>query len=70
MKANSIDELADKLDDVNRDALIETIKEFNASITHDVPFSPNVKDGRCTQGLAIESELGGRARKPPFEATP
>ena len=31
--ANSIEELADRLEDVNRDALIETIKAYNASIT-------------------------------------
>jgi tricarballylate dehydrogenase len=67
--ANSIEELADKLDDVNRDALIETIKTFNASITRDVPFNPNVKDGRRTQGLAIpKSNWAGALENPPFEA--
>lgn len=69
VKANSIAELADKLDDVNRDALIETIEEFNASITRDVPFSPNVKDGRCTRGLAIpKSNWAVALENPPFEA--
>ena len=67
--ANSIEELADKLEDVNRDALIETIKTFNASITRDVPFSPNVKDGRRTQGLAIpKSNWAVALENPPFEA--
>ena len=56
--ANSIEELADKLEDVNRDALIETIKTFNASITRDVPFSPNVKDGRRTQVSPFQSRTG------------
>ena len=69
MTANSIEELADKLEDVNRDALIETIKTFNASITRDVPFSPNVKDGRRTQGLAIpKSNWAIALENPPFEA--
>lgn len=67
--ADTIEELADKLEDVNRDALIETVKTFNASITRDVPFSPNVKDGRRTQGLAIpKSNWAVALENPPFEA--
>jgi tricarballylate dehydrogenase len=67
--ANTIEELADKLDDVNRDALIATIKEYNASITREVPFNPNVKDGRRTQGLAIpKSNWAIALENPPFEA--
>jgi tricarballylate dehydrogenase len=67
--ANSIEELAEKLDDVNRENLIETIQAFNASITRDVPFNPNVKDGRRTQGLAIpKSNWAVALENPPFEA--
>ncbi len=67
--AGSIEELASKLDDVNRDALIATIKEYNASITRDVPFNPNVKDGRRTKGLAIpKSNWAVALENPPFEA--
>jgi len=67
--ANSIEELADRLEDVNRDALIETIKAFNASVTRDVPFNPNVKDGRRTRGLAIpKSNWAIPLENPPFEA--
>jgi tricarballylate dehydrogenase len=67
--ADTIEQLADKLEDVNRDALIETITTFNASITRDVPFSPNVKDGRRTQGLAIpKSNWAVALENPPFEA--
>jgi tricarballylate dehydrogenase len=67
--AGSIEELASKLDDVNREALIATIKEYNASITRDVPFNPNVKDGRRTQGLAIpKSNWAVALENPPFEA--
>jgi tricarballylate dehydrogenase len=67
--AGSVEELADKLEDVNRDALIETIKTFNASVTREVPFNPNVKDGRRTQGLAIpKSNWAIPLENPPFEA--
>lgn len=69
VSANSIEELADKLDDVNRDTLVETIKAFNASVTTDVPFNPNVKDGRRTKGLAIpKSNWAIALENPPFEA--
>jgi tricarballylate dehydrogenase len=67
--ANSIEELADKLEDVNRETLIETIKAYNASITRDKPFSPNVKDGRRTIGLEIpKSNWAIALENPPFEA--
>jgi tricarballylate dehydrogenase len=69
VQANSLEELADKLDDVDRATLIETITAYNASIARDVPFNPNVKDGRRTQGLAIpKSNWAVAIENPPFEA--
>ena len=36
-----------------------TIKAYNAAVKQDVPFNPNVKDGRRTVGLAVnEIQLG------------
>jgi tricarballylate dehydrogenase len=67
--ANTIEELAEKLDDVNGEALIDTIKAYNAAITRDVPFNPNVKDGRRTRGLEIpKSNWAVALENPPFEA--
>jgi tricarballylate dehydrogenase len=67
--ANSIEELVDKLDDVNKPALLATIREFNASVKREVPFSPNVKDGRCTVGLELpKSNWAIPLENPPFEA--
>lgn len=69
VKADSIEELADKLDDVNREELIRTIEIFNASVTRGVAFNPNVKDGRRTEGLAIpKSNWAVPLENPPFEA--
>ena len=51
--ANTIEELAPQLDGVNAAEFIKTIKEWNAAVNKDVPFNPNVKDGRNTKGLAI-----------------
>lgn len=67
--ANTIEELADKLGDVDRDTLIKTIKDFNASIMRDVPFNPNRKDGRRTVGLDVpKSNWAVPLENPPFEA--
>ena len=69
VKADSIEELAEKLDDVNRDELLKTIREFNASVKRDVPFNPNVKDGRAAVGLAVpRSNWAIPFENPPFEA--
>ena len=53
VSADSLEELADRLQDVNG-ALIETVARYNAAIRRDVPFNPNVKDGRCTVGLDVD----------------
>lgn len=51
----TLDELADRLaaQGVNREQLLATIAEYNAAVDESVEFSPYVKDGRATKGLAI-----------------
>src|ERR1700682_5373433 len=67
--ADTIEELVQKLDDVNAAKALETIKTYNAAVKKDVPFSPNVKDDRCTIGLAIpKSNWANTIDEPPFEA--
>ncbi|TMG89433.1 MAG: FAD-binding dehydrogenase [Betaproteobacteria bacterium] len=67
--ANTLEELVAKLDDVNADAALKEIKAYNAAVRTDIPFDPNVKDGRCTQGLAInKSNWANTLDTPPFEA--
>src|SRR5271168_242118 len=66
--ANTIEELAHKLEGVNAAEFVKTIKEYNAAVKTGVPFNPNVKDGRCTQGLAInKSNWANTIDTPPFE---
>jgi tricarballylate dehydrogenase len=52
-EANSIEELAGKLEGVDAQRFIREVEEYNAAIKTETPFNPNVKDGRCTQGLKI-----------------
>ena len=67
--ADTIEALAEKLDGVNAQSFIRTVKEFNAACRTDVPFDPNVHDGRCTEGLAIDkSNWANPLDTPPFEA--
>ena len=67
--ANTLEELVEKLEGVNAGKALQTIKEFNAAVKRDVPFNPNIKDGRCTQGLAIgKSNWAVTIEEPPFEA--
>jgi tricarballylate dehydrogenase len=67
--ANTLEELVAKLDDVNADAALKEIRAYNTAVRADIPFNPNVKDGRCTTGLAInKSNWANTIDTPPFEA--
>jgi tricarballylate dehydrogenase len=67
--ANTLEELVKKLDDVDAGAALAEIKAYNAAVRRDVAFNPNVKDGRCTQGLTVpKSNWANVLDEPPFEA--
>lgn len=69
VRADTLEELAAKLDDVDSDRALDTIRRYNAAIRTDVAFNPNVKDGRCTEGLTIrKSNWANTLDEPPFEA--
>jgi tricarballylate dehydrogenase len=68
-RAETLEELVNKLDDVNAAKALETIKAYNKAVMTKVPFDPNVKDGRGTQGLTIpKSNWANTIDQPPFEA--
>ena len=68
VSANSIEEFAQKLEGVNAAEFLKTVKEWNAAVRTDVPFNPNIKDGRRTQGLAVDkSNWANLIDTPPFE---
>jgi len=67
--ANTLEELVKKLDDVNAEVALKEIKAYNAAVRTDIPFNPNVKDGRRTEGLAIDkTNWANTLDTPPFEA--
>jgi tricarballylate dehydrogenase len=66
---NTLEELVGKLEDTNKENTLKEIREYNGSVQTDIPFNPNVKDGRCTKGLAInKSNWANTLDTPPFEA--
>jgi tricarballylate dehydrogenase len=69
VKADTLEELVDKIQDVNYETCLETIRAYNASIKRDVAFNPNIKDGRCTVGLEVnKTNWANPIEKGPFEA--
>jgi tricarballylate dehydrogenase len=67
--ANSLEELAHKLEGVDPQSFLNEIRAFNAAVRKDIKFNPNIKDGRRTEGLAInKSNWANAIEEPPFEA--
>ena len=67
--ANSLEELCAKLEDTNGKAALDELTKYNAAVCTDIPFDPNVKDGRCTKNLKInKSNWANTLDTPPFEA--
>lgn len=67
--APTLEGLADRLEGVGRDSFLEEIARYNAAVNTDVPFDPNVKDGRSTTGLSVpKSNWANTISEGPFEA--
>ena len=67
--ADTLEGLVEKLEDVDAARALETIRAYNAAVRKDVPFNPNVKDGRGTVGLPVpKSNWANTIEEPPFEA--
>ncbi len=68
VSAGTLEELVRKLEDVDALAALEEIRRYNAAVQTHVSFDPNVKDGRCTVGLAVnKSNWANTIDQPPFE---
>jgi tricarballylate dehydrogenase len=68
-EAGTLEELAGKLDGVDAAGFLRTVHEFNAACRTDVPFNPNILDGRRTRGLAIDkTNWALPLDTPPFHA--
>ena len=58
-----------QLDGVDPDRAMTHIREYNIAVQTSVPFNPNVRDGRGTNGLAVpKSNWANTIDTPPFHA--
>ncbi len=53
VEAQTLEELVSKMEGVNADQALKTILAFNAACDSKTEFNPNIRDGKSTQGLAI-----------------
>ena len=50
-------------------AFVAEVEAYNAAVRTDIPFDPNRKDGRCTEGIATpKSNWANTIDTGPFEA--
>ncbi|HEV7803775.1 MAG TPA: FAD-binding protein, partial [Burkholderiales bacterium] len=69
VRANTLEELVQKMEGVNPERALEEIKEYNAAVKHDKPFNMAIKDGRRTEGLKIDkTNWANTLDEAPFEA--
>ena len=69
VSANSLEELAPKLEGVNAEEFLKTVRAYNAAVKKDVPFNHVIKDGKSTVGLSPEkSNWAQMLDTPPFDA--
>ncbi|MBI4191367.1 MAG: FAD-dependent tricarballylate dehydrogenase TcuA [Betaproteobacteria bacterium] len=67
--ANTLEELASKLEGVNPEGFLKTVREFNAAARADIPFNPAIMDGRSTVGIEPpKSNWANPLDTPPYEA--
>jgi tricarballylate dehydrogenase len=69
VSANTLEDLAEKLEGVDPTKFLATMKAYNSSIDTDVPFNPNVKDGRRTIGIdPPKTNWANTLDSPPYQA--
>jgi len=69
VRANTLEELATRLEGVDPDGFLRTVAQFNAAARKDVAFEPTIKDGKCTVGIdPPKSNWAQLIDTPPFEA--
>ncbi|MDB5643606.1 MAG: fumarate reductase/succinate dehydrogenase flavoprotein-like protein, partial [Hyphomicrobiales bacterium] len=69
VKADTLEDLASKLEGVDPVAFLDEVRAFNAAVDTARPFKPGALDGRSTVGLPIpKSNWALKIDEPPFEA--
>jgi tricarballylate dehydrogenase len=67
--ADTMEELVEKMGNVDRRGFLKTVAEFNDAVDESAPFDPNIKDGRAAASLEIpKSNWANRLDTGPFHA--
>lgn len=68
-EAASLEELCTRLDGINEEQFLKTIKEFNDAVDTETSFNPAIKDNKSTHGLVInKSNWANKIDTGPFTA--
>jgi tricarballylate dehydrogenase len=66
---NTLEELVARMDGVDAAGFLRTVAAYNDAVDESAAFNPSIKDGRRTNGLAIDkTNWANRLDEPPFEA--
>jgi tricarballylate dehydrogenase len=69
VSAPTLEQLAAKRDGVDADGFLREMAEYNRAVATEIPFNPNVKDGRRTTGLPVDkTNWANTIDEGPFEA--
>ncbi|WP_320177903.1 FAD-dependent tricarballylate dehydrogenase TcuA [Roseovarius pacificus] len=69
VQADTIEELVDRIEDVDKEQLLKTIREYNEAIVRDRPLDPTTKDGLAAKDIVPpKSNWATPIEEPPFEA--
>jgi tricarballylate dehydrogenase len=68
-KADTLEALVAQMEGVDPQGFLAEVEAYNAAVQTEVPFNPNVKDGRGTSGLALpKTNWANTLDEGPFEA--
>jgi tricarballylate dehydrogenase len=72
VSANTLEELAPKLEGVNAEQFLKTVREYNAAVRKDVKFDHTIKDGKSPRASSRRSRTGRRrsTRRPSTPTRP
>ena len=71
VEADTLEELVEKLDGVDKTQALKTLQEYNAAVDKDRPFDPTILDGKGTKGLKLnKTNWANTFDTPPFKAYP
>ena len=71
LEADRLDKLLDLCTGLDKQAALQTLAEFNASVALNTPFDPTIKDGKSSQSAGLaKSNWAQQLDTPPYRAFP